>query len=92
MRYRLLESIRLFALEKLDQRDETDAFETRHRDWYLTWAAELGGRPDQRGLTIDATVDNLRHALDWSRRRGDDLEAARFVQLDRRHRGRSRRR
>ncbi len=79
MRYRLLESVRLFASEKLDERGETNTYRARHRDRYLVWAGGLGGRPDQRGLIIDATVDNLRVALDWSRQQGHELEAARLT-------------
>lgn len=79
MRYRLLESVRLFAYEKLEERDETDTYRTRHRDWYLTWAEGIGGRPTERGLIIDATADNMRLALDWSRQRGDGVEAARLA-------------
>ena len=41
MRYRLLETMRQYALEKLGESDEADAVRDRHRDHYIDRAADL---------------------------------------------------
>ena len=71
-RYRLLEPVRQYALERLDDVDETAPMRERHRAWYLALAErampELT-RADQhvwyRRLAAD--YDNLRLALDSCR-------------------------
>ena len=40
-RYRLLETVRQYALEKLGESGEADAVRTRHRDYYTSQAAQL---------------------------------------------------
>ncbi len=40
-RYRLLETVRQYALEKLGESGEADAVRTRHRDHYTALAAQL---------------------------------------------------
>ncbi|OOK71994.1 hypothetical protein BZL30_5633 [Mycobacterium kansasii] len=40
MRYRLLETVRQYALEKLDESGETDEVRTRHRDYYTGMATD----------------------------------------------------
>ena len=42
MRYRLLETVRQYALEKLGESGEADAVRDRHRDHYTDRAADLG--------------------------------------------------
>jgi predicted ATPase/DNA-binding CsgD family transcriptional regulator len=73
-RYRLLETVRQYALEKLAESGEADAVRTRHRDHYLLVAAGLepAGREevDRRLDCVQADIDNLRAAFQWS------LEAA----------------
>jgi predicted ATPase/DNA-binding CsgD family transcriptional regulator len=79
-RYRLLETMRQYALERLDELAETTSVRMRHRDWYLALAEralpELTG-PDQRAWyrRLTADYDNLRLALDWSRADPDGAEA-----------------
>ena len=67
-RYRLLETVRQYAVERLEEAGERSAFERRHRDWYValaesdpTPAGELPARNTLRGL--DRERDNLRAAL-----------------------------
>jgi predicted ATPase len=67
-RYRLLETVRQYAVERLEDAGERSAFERRHRDWYLalaesdpTPAGDLPARTTLRGL--DRERDNLRAAL-----------------------------
>ncbi len=43
-RYRLLETVRQYALEKLAESGEADAIRSRHRDYYISMAAALDRR------------------------------------------------
>jgi tetratricopeptide (TPR) repeat protein len=67
-RYRLLETVRQYAAERLEEAGERDAIESRHRDWYLelaesdpTPAGDLPARDRLRRLDLER--DNLRAAL-----------------------------
>ncbi len=67
-RYRLLETVRQYAAERLQEAGERGAFERRHRDWYIelaesdpTPAGDLPARDRLRRL--DSERDNLRAAL-----------------------------
>ncbi len=66
-RYRMLETIRAYALEKLSECDEDEAVRGRHRDHYLALAAELDTptRSDFRirVTRIEADIDSLRTAF-----------------------------
>jgi predicted ATPase/class 3 adenylate cyclase/DNA-binding CsgD family transcriptional regulator len=70
-RYRLLETVRQYALEKLGESGEADAVRARHRDHYTALAAVLdapAGRDyEQRLEQAAAEIDNLRAAFGWSR-------------------------
>jgi len=70
-RYRLLETIRQYAFEKLSGLDEAEQLRNRHLEYFL----DLAQRMDSRMHSLDATIalehldrelDNLRAALDWS--------------------------
>ena len=66
-RYRLLETVRQYALEKLGESGEADAVRTRHRDHYTSMAALLdapaGSDYEQRLEQADIEIDNLRAAF-----------------------------
>ncbi|MBY0389793.1 MAG: LuxR family transcriptional regulator [Mycobacterium pseudokansasii] len=83
MRYRLLETVRQYALEKLDESAETDQVRTRHRDYYTGMAAQLeahGHWADERLLHWAQTeIDNLRAAFTWSRTTGDPDAALQLI-------------
>src|SRR5271163_3653113 len=70
-RYRLLETVRQYAQEKLGESGEADAVRTRHRDYYTALAALLdapaGSNYEQRIEQADIEIDNLRAAFSWSR-------------------------
>jgi predicted ATPase/class 3 adenylate cyclase/DNA-binding CsgD family transcriptional regulator len=74
-RYRLLETVRQYALEKLGESGEADAVRARHRDHYTSLAAPLdapAGRDyEQRLEQADIEIDNLRAAFGWSRENSD---------------------
>ena len=74
-RYRLLETVRQYALEKLGESGEADAVRTRHRDYYTSTAAQLDipARTGWEGQLdrAEADIDNLRAAFAWSRETGE---------------------
>lgn len=80
-RYRLLETVWVYAEEKLVTSGEAAETRTRHRDWYLQW---LDRHPvyDAMGdlqIVEDLEVEygNLRRAIEWSVARADWDAAAR---------------
>jgi len=74
-RYRLLETVRQYALEKLDESGEADAVRSRHRDYYTAMAAlfdaPAGSDYEQRLEQAETEIDNLRAAFAWSREHSD---------------------
>jgi predicted ATPase/class 3 adenylate cyclase/DNA-binding CsgD family transcriptional regulator len=74
-RYRLLETVRQYAAEKLGESGEADAVRARHRDHYTAMAALLdtpaGGDYEQRLDQAETEIDNLRAAFGWSREHSD---------------------
>jgi tetratricopeptide (TPR) repeat protein len=82
-RYRLLETMRQYALEQLDARGETDDRRRRHAGHYAAFAEIAGphlvGRDEIAWRArIRSETDNLRVAVGWSLDRGeaDDAELA----------------
>jgi predicted ATPase/DNA-binding winged helix-turn-helix (wHTH) protein len=84
-RYRLLESTRAFALERLTQAGEAEATRQRHahavRDLFVQTEEQRFG--EHGTLTMDEymrrlapELDNLRAALDWSMSAGNDVDTA----------------
>jgi predicted ATPase len=69
-RYRLLETVRQYALEKLAESGEADAVRSHHRDHYTAMAALLDApaRTDyeRRVEQAEEEMDNLRAAFVWS--------------------------
>ncbi|MGH8103624.1 MAG: hypothetical protein ACREJQ_03780 [bacterium] len=69
-RFLLLDSIRQYALDRLNESGETDAIRGRHMDFHLILAEDVGhkirGERQHAFLDImDAENDNFRAALDW---------------------------
>jgi predicted ATPase/class 3 adenylate cyclase/DNA-binding CsgD family transcriptional regulator len=68
-RYRLLETVRQYALEKLGESGEADEVRDRHRDHYTSLAAKLDApaRDDYERLLqqVEIDIDNLRAAFAW---------------------------
>jgi predicted ATPase/class 3 adenylate cyclase len=70
-RYRLLESIRAYALDRLDESGERDAIARRHAETFCDFADDLRLRyksGDELQLFARARweLDNVRAALEWS--------------------------
>jgi predicted ATPase len=74
-RYRLLETVRHYAAEKLGESGEADAVRARHRDHYTALAAVLDtpARTDYepRIKQAETEIDNLLAAFEWSRENSD---------------------
>jgi len=74
-RYRLLETVRQYALEKLGESGQADAVRIRHRDYYTAMAALLDTSArtsyEQRLGQAATEIDNLRAAFAWSRESSD---------------------
>jgi len=83
-RYRMLETIRQFAANRLAVAGETAAARPSHRDWYLQ-LVETADREVRRGgapawpSRLDAEYENIRAALAWSEERGEHRPYARLV-------------
>jgi predicted ATPase/class 3 adenylate cyclase len=82
-RYRLLETMRLYAAQKLLDAGEAEGFRGRHRAYFLAWLETFP--LDQTLVTypvielLTPELDNLRAALDWSESRGSFELAHRLV-------------
>ena len=78
-RYRLLETVRQYAQEKLREAHQGDDVRTRHRDHYTAVAARLDGPADSgyqyRLDWAETEMANLRAAFTWSLERSDDTLA-----------------
>jgi predicted ATPase/class 3 adenylate cyclase len=70
-RYRLLETIRTYALERLDDAGATDTLRQRHATWCAEFVAQAstGLRGTDEATWLDRTYlefDNVRAALTWA--------------------------
>jgi predicted ATPase/class 3 adenylate cyclase/DNA-binding CsgD family transcriptional regulator len=70
-RYRLLETVRQYALEKLAESGEADVVRTRHRDHFAQLAALLDQLISEEGHRhrcerVEMDFDNVRAAFHWS--------------------------
>ena len=78
-RYRILETVRQYALEKLGESGQADAVRARHRDHYTAMAALLDTAArtshEQRLEQAETEIDNLRSAFAWSRENSDTARA-----------------
>jgi predicted ATPase/DNA-binding winged helix-turn-helix (wHTH) protein len=76
-RWRLLETIRAYALEKLTESGEASAFARRHAEYFRTLVVPDETNPVLRISTDDVArygreIDNIRAALAWSFSPGGD--------------------
>ena len=82
-RYRLMETVRQYALEKLGESGEADEVRDRHRDHYTAMAALLdeptNSGHQRRIEQTETEIDNLRAAFAWSREHDDIEDALRLV-------------
>ena len=86
IRYRMLETVREYAREKLEASGEGAAIRDRHRDWHLQLAEQFAATVDRpeyvpRLVRLEHELDNLRAALAWCRETaaaGSESAARRF--------------
>ena len=79
VRYRMLEPVRQYARERLEESGETEASQRRHAEFFLALAEEAEPAvegPQQAAWLerLEEEHDNLRAALSWSLERGEDGE------------------
>ncbi len=75
-RYQLLDTIRVYARQRLSERDDPDRVHGRHLAFHvgLTKRAQAGlaaGRPGPWVARLTADLDDLRTAMDWAAASGD---------------------
>lgn len=83
-RYRLLETVRQYARDRLREAGEAEVVARRHRDWYVALAdrAQPHLTGPEQGIWLDrleAEHPNLRAALRWSLDGGDADTALRLA-------------
>ncbi|HEX2884536.1 MAG TPA: adenylate/guanylate cyclase domain-containing protein [Candidatus Limnocylindria bacterium] len=83
-RFTMLETIREYAAERLDESGRSDEVRALHAAWYVDLAeraAEVIMGPDKRAWLdrLDEEHGNLRAALDWAMGRADVETAMRLV-------------
>ena len=70
-RYNVLETIRLYAIERLDLRGDREAIQRRHLEWCVAAAESANGswiKPEAARCTriLKPELDNILQALSWS--------------------------
>ncbi|MFW6090503.1 MAG: helix-turn-helix transcriptional regulator [Actinomycetota bacterium] len=75
-RYRLLETIRVYARQRLPGLDDPDRVRGRHLDFYVDLAGRAhagltGAQPESWVARLTAELDDLRAAMDWAAQAGD---------------------
>jgi predicted ATPase len=86
-RYRLLETLRQYAWERLDASGELEAVQRRHATYYLAFAEraqwEIGGGPQQAWWLdqYEREQANLQDALEWAVREQESAIALRLVRM-----------
>jgi predicted ATPase/DNA-binding SARP family transcriptional activator len=70
-RYQLLETLRQYALDRLDERQETDRWRRRHAEHFAAWMAEVSAGllgPDESTWQgrLEQELENLRAAISWA--------------------------
>jgi predicted ATPase/DNA-binding CsgD family transcriptional regulator len=72
-RYRLTETLRQYAAERLVETGEADRTQRLHFEFYANWAESFGRRPARNTQAADLDqveeeIANIRAALEWSRK------------------------
>ena len=75
-RYRLLETIRVYARQRLSELDDPDRVRGRHLEFHVGLAGRAhtgltGGQPEPWMARLAADLDDLRAAMDWAAESGD---------------------
>jgi predicted ATPase/class 3 adenylate cyclase len=83
-RFWMLETIREYASEQLEQKGDADALRSRHAEWFLRLAEQaepevLRGDQITWGHRLDVERDNCRVAISWLLERGHAEPALRLI-------------
>src|SRR6516165_6543089 len=78
-RYSMLETLRQFAQERLEETGDADHWRRRHAEHYATWANEaalgLVGPDEALWVTrLRKEIDNIRAAVSWALERDEPAE------------------
>ena len=76
VRYRLLETVRAYALDLLQQGGETGAMRDRHRDWYVDTFTKVGHLSETMLDNVQRVIaenQNIDAACEWSRGSGGGM-------------------
>jgi predicted ATPase/class 3 adenylate cyclase len=84
-RYQMLETLRQYARDRLDEDDETDTWRRRHAEYYADLAAQIGAGllgPDEFEwrTRLELELDNIKAATSWAIDRGDASLAMRLIE------------
>jgi predicted ATPase/DNA-binding SARP family transcriptional activator len=83
-RFAMLETVRAYALERLQASGEADAIQRRHAAWLIAFAGEIApnltltAQPDAVDR-LAAEIDNVRAALFWALAHGEPTVALRLA-------------
>ena len=66
VRYRLLETVRLYARERLVETGEAAAAQDAHAAWALEWTERSDELTSENATRQSGEADNIRAALEWS--------------------------
>lgn len=80
-RYRLLETVRQYSLERLTEAAGATEVRRRHRDWYVSYAKtaepHLKAKDSSRWLArLSREHENLQNALGWCREEGEQGDSS----------------
>src|SRR5262249_12375312 len=78
-RYSMLETLRVFARDQLDQYDDADTWRRRHAEHYATSTEAFAPHPrgpedEEWTLRVFADFDNTRAAISWGLDRDDPAD------------------
>src|SRR5207244_7225269 len=79
VRYRLLETVRLYAREKLVDAGEAAAAQDAHAAWCVEWAEQSDALTSANAARLANEADNIRAALEWSAEAGRPVTVARLA-------------
>ena len=85
MRYRMLETVRLYAQDRAVAADEATTLRDRHADWVLRHAGAIRAACGDRWISgtaraAEIELENLRIALDWSAEQDRGQVVVRIIQ------------
>ena len=84
-RYRLLETTRIYALEKLEESGEKESVARRHAKYFASLLrcvdANIGPNEPRQGPALSEHLGNMRAALEWTFGDGDKVPAVLAVEL-----------